>query len=378
MAKSYSKKVKAKVTPVDKLAENKPLSNKEKRQLKKLQKEVESEEVPEAEVSQEEEDDESDIEAIESRLDLDILANSDESDDDENDEDEASVSEDDDEEVEEGEDEEIEEIEEEEEEDEEDIPLSDVEVDSDADVVPHTKLTINNTAALKESLSRIQLPWAKTQFDEHLSIDSTTPVEPQIKDIYDDTERELAFFKQGLDAALQARTKLQKLKLPFSRPMDYFAEMVKSDEHMEKLKAKLVTEASEKKAIEEARKQRQLKKFGKQVQHATLQDRQKEKRDTLDKFKSLKRKRQNNEIDQDEFSIAVEEAAAAKDEHADRNRGKSSRRVAKDKKFGFGGQKRFKRVNDKESSADVSGFNAKKMKGNSKARPGKSKRSRRH
>lgn len=70
---------------------------------------------------------------------------------------------------------------------EDDIPLSDVEVDSDADIVPHTKLTINNMAALRESLARIELPWSKHSFIEHQSITSVDKTESEIKDIYDDT-----------------------------------------------------------------------------------------------------------------------------------------------------------------------------------------------
>ena len=58
---------------------------------------------------------------------------------------------------------------------------------------------------------------------------------------------------------------------------------------MEKVKAKMVEEATAKKASAEARKLRDLKKFGKQVQVAKLQERQKAKKDTLDKIKALKR-----------------------------------------------------------------------------------------
>ena len=77
--------------------------------------------------------------------------------------------------------------------------------------------------------------------------------------------------------------------MPFTRPNDYFAEMVKSDEHMGKIKAKMTEEAANKKAAAEARKQRDLKKFGKQVQVAKLQERDKAKRETLEKIKVLKR-----------------------------------------------------------------------------------------
>ena len=228
----------------------------------------------------------------------------------EGDEDEDEEAEQDQEEEEEEEEEEAEQVKEDAEAEEEDVPLSEAEFDSDADVVPHTKLTVNNKIALKDSLARIQIDWDAYAFNEGQALTYHSNVESEIKDIYDDTERELAFFKQGLDAALEGRRKLLALKVPFARPVDYFAEMVKSDEHMDKLKAQLISEATEKKAREEARRQRQLKKFGKQVQHETLQQRQKEKRETLDKIKSMKKKRGNNEMSggDDGFDIAVEEA----------------------------------------------------------------------
>ena len=351
------------------------LSKKELRKLKKLQAQLEEEEASDEEEEEEEdgeeqEDDELDLEKLAASESESDINGSDDDDDEEEDDD-------DDEEEDEGEEEDDDE---EEEEAQEDVPLSDVDYDSDADIVPHTKLTINNMAALRESLARIQLPWEKHSFTEHQSVMSAENAETQIKDIYDDTERELAFYKQGLDAVKQARTTLLKLKVPFSRPVDYFAEMVKSDEHMDKLKTKLLSEAANKKASEDAKKQRQLKKFGKQVQHETLQQRAKQKKETLEKIKSLKKKRGASEIsNDDDFQIALEEAT--KEENSGRGgdnkrRKVNGKRMAKNAKYGQGGKKSGSRKNDAASSADISGFSSKKMKGKS-SRPGKSKRSRR-
>lgn len=381
-AKASKKPLKGKDTKSKKDEEYKSdvLSKKEQRKLQKAISKAQGEEdEDDEEESGSEEDDieiaeDEDSEMEEYLLDLEKLARSDsesESEDEEDKEEEAEENQ--------AEEEDEEEEEEEDDEEEEDIPLSDVEIDSDADIVPHTKLTINNVGALKNALTRIQLPWEKYSFHEHQSITSAQAVEPEIKDIYDDTQRELAFYKQALNAALQGRTKLLKLKVPFTRPQDYFAEMVKSDEHMDKLKSKLIKEASEKKASAEAKRQRELKKFGKQVQNATLQDRQKQKRETLDKIKGLKRKRQNEEISANDFDVAVEEATADIDERKDRNKRTkpNAKRMAKDSKYGQGGMKRFKRKNDAESSADISGFSQRKMKGKAAKRPGKSKRNNR-
>jgi len=176
------------------------------------------------------------------------------------------------------------------EEEEDDIPLSDLESlasEDKGDIIPHQRLTINNTTALLAALNRISLPYSKLPFSEHMSITSDEPVD--IPDVEDDLNRELAFYKQSLSAVKDAQAKLRKEGVPFTRPTDYFAEMVKSDEHMGKIKAKLIDEAAGKKAAAEARRQRDLKKFGKQVQVAKLQERAKDKRDTLEKISLLKR-----------------------------------------------------------------------------------------
>lgn len=177
-----------------------------------------------------------------------------------------------------------------EEEDEDDIPLSDLESiasEDKGDIIPHQRLTINNTAALTAALNRIQLPYSKLAFSEYQSVTTDEPVE--IPDIEDDLNRELAFYKQCLSGVKEARKKLKKEGVSFSRPADYFAEMVKSDEHMGKIKQKLIDAAAGKKAAAEARKQRDLKKFGKQVQVAKMQERAKEKKETMEKIQTLKR-----------------------------------------------------------------------------------------
>ncbi|KGQ05806.1 rRNA-processing protein EBP2 [Beauveria bassiana D1-5] len=287
-----------------------------------------------------------------------------------------------------------EEEEEEEDEDDEDIPVSDLEdLDEEdrEDLIPHTRLTINNTSALLASLDRISIPTGKTvPFASHQIIVSSTKTAESIPDVSDDLQRELAFYTQCLDAARQGRSKLLAEGVPFSRPKDYFAEMVKEDAHMEKIKAKLIEEASAKKASAEARKQRDLKKFGKQVQVAKLQERAKAKRETLEKIKTLKRKRQESSGDVgtkegDLFDIAVDDEISKHSQRTSQrsgagrsSSGPNTKRQKKNEKFGFGGKKKHSKSGDAMSSGDISGFNAKKMKAGSKkmksSRPGKSRR----
>ncbi|CAD6592733.1 MAG: rRNA-processing protein and EBNA1-binding protein ebp2 [Alectoria sarmentosa] len=256
--------------------------------------------------------------------------------------------------------------------DEEGIPLSDIESlasEDKADILTHQRLTINNTVALTKALKSIAMP-SSLPFSSHQSITTSEPV--TVPDVNDDLTRELTFYKQCLDAANEARITLAKEGVPFSRPTDYFAEMVKSDEHMGKIRSKMVDEAANKKAAEDARKQRDLKKFGKQVQVAKLQERDKAKRETLDKINLLKRKRKNTDPgaanEEDLFDVALDDAAkedrSLKSAKGRDGRGRTqNKRQKKDDKHGYGGKKRFSKSTDAASTADLRGFSAKKMKG---------------
>jgi rRNA-processing protein EBP2 len=172
-----------------------------------------------------------------------------------------------------------------------DIPLSELSEEDRADTIPHQRLTINNTAALVSSTKRVSIIRPKMKFSAHnsLILTSLPPASTSVPDPNDDLTRELEFYRICRTAAIDARGLLKKEKIPFTRPSDYFAEMVKSDEHMGKVKKKMYDEAANKKAAAEARRVRDAKKFGKAVQIAKEQERAKEKRQTLEKISSLKR-----------------------------------------------------------------------------------------
>ncbi|KUI63820.1 rRNA-processing protein EBP2 [Cytospora mali] len=295
-----------------------------------------------------------------------------------------------------GDDDDDEEDDDQEDEEDSDIALSDLEdmpEDDREDLYVKTRLTINNQPALLAALKRISIPKdASVPFVTHQTVLSSEPTASKIEDISDDLNRELQLYAQSLEAAKRARAALRAEGAPFSRPKDYFAEMVKDDGHMQKVKDKLVQEATNKKASAEARKLRDLKKFGKQVQVAKLQERQKEKKDTLEKIKSLKKKRAENggevgTTEADLFDVAVDSelnkpGKRSRDDQG--GRAGNNKRAKKDAKFGFGGKKRHGKSGDAASSGDLTGFSAKRMKGQAggpakpkpykAARMGKSKR----
>ena len=126
-------------------------------------------------------------------------------------------------------------------------------------------------------------------------------------DVNDDLNRELALYvpfllrvyfltshlhnsyKQALHGANTARVLAAKHKFPFTRPSDYFAEMIKSDAHMERIRQRLLDETAGIKKSEDKRKEREGKKFGKQVQIEKLKEREKSKKEMEERLKGLKR-----------------------------------------------------------------------------------------
>jgi rRNA-processing protein EBP2 len=118
----------------------------------------------------------------------------------------------------------------------------------------------------------------------------------------DDLKREAAFYQRALQNAKQGLEQLLHYQVPFRRPADYFAEMVrmqtlvairtrvgalsnappptqvKSDSHMAKVKASLIAERQRMDAVAERKRRQEHKKFAKQAYSAKLQQRAKEKR----------------------------------------------------------------------------------------------------
>ncbi|ODO05308.1 rRNA-processing protein EBP2 [Cryptococcus wingfieldii CBS 7118] len=232
---------------------------------------------------------------------------------------------------------------------------SDVSVDEDA--VPRQKITINNKPALRlltEQLKVTNMPWP-----EHLVLNSKEVADVDPSDAID-LSRETVFYKIALSVIPQAKKLAAKHDIPFSRPGDYYAEMVKSDEHMERIRTKLVEEASGIKKSEAAKKQRDLKKYGKQIQHDKLRQREQEKKSFDEKVAGLKRKRKEGADigdDDGQFDIDVEDVIEGRDDKGGRSSSGKSKmpRSVRDNKYSMGGGGKRSKQNTKESSMDFGG-----------------------
>ncbi|XP_017328629.1 probable rRNA-processing protein EBP2 [Ictalurus punctatus] len=174
----------------------------------------------------------------------------------------------------------------------------------------------------------------------------------------DDFQREMYFYRQAQASVLKALPKLKKLQIPTKRPEDYFAEMAKSDQHMQKIRKKLIQKQMAMEKSEKAKKLREQRKYGKQVQVEVLQKRQKEKKSMMTAVKKYQ-KGMTDKLDFLEGDAVGKKAEGAPSKPHVNKKGPNSKRKYKDSKFGFGGRKKGSKWNTKESHNDVSGFRAK-------------------
>ena len=283
-------------------------------------------------------------------------------------------------------DEEEEEEEEENDDDEKEIPLdslpSSASLSEQALASRHNRIRINNTEAMQRVYEDMRLdgpstsgkmPWIETMslVYEHATAD-------EVPDAQNDLDRELSFYRQSLAAAIRGRELVLAAKVSFSRPNDYFAEMVKTDEHMERVRQRLLDESASIKASEDAKRQRELKKYGKKIQTEKLFERQRSKRDMQEKVNALKRKRQTGlDMDDDEFDVQLEEALGERKASQRTQRGPNKKRQYRDEKYGFGGKKRHNKSNTAESTDQVGPSRRKpgqRPKGGKAKRAGKARR----
>ncbi|XP_028589645.2 putative rRNA-processing protein EBP2 [Podarcis muralis] len=224
----------------------------------------------------------------------------------------------------------------------------------------------NNVDGLKQCLSEFQkhLAWIeRLDVTSHLETSATNAASSQTLDKddvdpEDDFKREMSFYRQAQASVLEALPRLHKFKIPTRRPDDYFAEMAKSDQQMQKIRHKLKSKQEAMEKSERAKQLRALRKYGKKVQTEVLQKRQKEKSTMLNAIKKYQ-KGLSDKLDflEGEKAPATQgKKAGAGGQH--KNKGPSAKRRYKNQKFGFGGKKKGSKWNTRESHNDTSNFRA--------------------
>ncbi|KAM6921016.1 putative rRNA-processing protein EBP2 [Xenentodon cancila] len=253
-------------------------------------------------------------------------------------------------------------------------------------MVDKSKKLTNNVIGLTQCLAefRTKLSWVErldvttAPAEDHLSkAENKVPTNASNGELNadDDFEREMFFYRQAQAAVLEALPLLNKHNIPTKRPDDYFAEMAKSDQHMQKIRKKLISKQMILEKSEKAKKLREQRQFGKKVQIEVIQKRQKEKKAMMSAVKKYQ-KGMTDKLDFLEEDQKTGKDSSGGPKKTMNKKSLNAKRKYKDKKFGFGGKKSGKKWNTKESYNDVSSFRAKVAhakggKGGKKGRGGK-------
>lgn len=260
---------------------------------------------------------------------------------------------------------------------------SEPEEDEDVKLAEPSKNAIYNTDGILDKLGDISWP-DNVSWIHKLSTDID---QAQDVDVNDDLARELAFYNQAVEGTKLAFEKLQSMGLPFLRPADYYAEMVKTDSHMEKVKGRLLAEKRRIEEAEERRKARETKKLSKEIQTQKLKERAKQKKEDIESVKKWRKQRQQSGFaagdKEGEMDFSFEDGKSFERSNkkrpgvgpGDRSGGKTrqggkgknqKKRDFRDSKFGFGGRKAFKKQNTAETTNDFRDFKKGNASGNKK------------
>uniref|UniRef100_A0A1B0FP16 Uncharacterized protein n=1 Tax=Glossina morsitans morsitans TaxID=37546 RepID=A0A1B0FP16_GLOMM len=154
-------------------------------------------------------------------------------------------------------------------------------------------------------------------------------IRPEEDPVLNDFKREMLFHRQAQAAVLEGIKKLHELGVKTKRPDDYFAEMAKTDEHMQKVRANLIAKQEGQAKSERIRQIRLQRKMGKLMNKQVKVQREQEKREMLENIKKFRKgKFKNLDFLED---ARKPESKTKKTAESRRNR---------NKKFGFGGKKK--------------------------------------
>lgn len=174
-------------------------------------------------------------------------------------------------------------------------------------------------------------------------------VAPEVDPVLNDFKREILFYRQAQTAVIEGIKKLKELGIPTKRPDDYFAEMAKTDDHMQKVRKHLIAKQEGQLRSEKVRHLREQKKMSKIIQRDALEKRQADKSKHMSDLKAFRKGKLKNLdfLDDDKKGKFG-------------SRKPSQKAQSKDKKFGFGGKKKRGKRNTAESALGTSEYSAKR------------------
>lgn len=235
------------------------------------------------------------------------------------------------------------------------------------------KVYANDVKGLKRNLAafKLDLPWIERMdlmmepaaLAPELSVEIQEHAEKRAKimrsktrnfdidedPLHNDFKREMTFYRQAQAAVLKGYKNLQELGLKTMRPEDYFAEMAKSDDHMQKIRNRLLKKSKGLEISERVKKIRDIKKYGKRVQIEAEQRKVKEKKEMIDNLNKYRK----GKIDNLDF-------LNLKENDRKKGGGGSGGAKSKTKKKGPFGKNRYTKRNTAE---DIDNYDSKRSKG---------------
>lgn len=207
----------------------------------------------------------------------------------------------------------------------------------------------DDKAGLERKLAEISVFTGEhgLSFSESLYVEM--PLQGTLEDelATDDLKRERRFAELATEAVHMGLDRLRRDNVRFRRPGDYFAEMVKGDAHMGKVKGRLMQEKEKIEGAEKRRNNREIAKNKRKVRSTQMereQDKRRKAKEEIEAFSQLRKKRlrereeKGNEGKEDgeEFPIDLLEVERLDDEN----------RFRPDKEFGEGKRKGWSKAKD--------------------------------
>lgn len=177
-------------------------------------------------------------------------------------------------------------------------------------------------------------------------------VAPEVDPVLNDFKREMLFHRQAQAAVVDGIVKLKELGIPTKRPDDYFAEMAKTDEHMQKIRKRLVAKQEGQQRSERVKQLREQKKMSKIIQRESLEKKQAQKSKMLNDLKAFRKGKLKN--------LDFLEDDSKPNQRPKKKFQVNKKRQEKDRKFGTGGKKRGMKRNTKESAMETKDFSSKR------------------
>lgn len=180
-------------------------------------------------------------------------------------------------------------------------------------------------------------------------------IAPEADPVINDFKREILFHRQAQAAVIDGIVKLKEFGIPTKRPDDYFAEMAKTDDHMQKIRKHLIAKQEGQQRSERVKQLRDQRKMSKIIQRETLDKKQADKSKMMNDLKAFRKgKLKNLDFLDDDSKGKNSKVRPKKRQHVNK------KQQEKDNKFGFGGKKRGIKKNTKESAMETKDFSLKK------------------